>query len=323
MKRQKSIIEEVEKTRRAVCELILTALILGLTLNLFANLLWESSDNLVWRAVLIICSLIGTCIVIQKVVELNYEGIRNQTRDFHIKLLWNSKTGEFPKDVYVAHYSPQNLLHYGVENLDQQDREQLYKVLPRVGQPFPMNGKYLSYIFMSLILETLRLFPNVPGMISDAAYLSSIEGDSHEQLVFKRPIDEPIVILPGLFELEYKMIDEVNSILKIKWIKRYNGEMCISFQGRAESAISPVFGHDSVQVSRILGIPSQKTMDLRDYKRFEYSMRITIDFSAWNLFRGRKHSRELLDWTSKLFTHLENTINWENLFNRARESLEN
>ena len=290
-----SIIIDAEKSRRYVCEIILTALILGLTLNLIANLLWEFSDLPIWRAALILCSLIGTYIVIHKVIELNYEGIRNQTRDFYIKLLWNSRTGEFPKDVYVAHYSPQNLLHYGVENLDQQDREQLCNMLPRVGQPYPMNGKYLSDIFVSLILETLRLFPNVPGMISDAAYLSSINGNPFQQLILKKCNNEPIVILPGLFELEYNMIDEINAMLKIKWIKDYNGELVISFQGRAESAISPMPIHGLAKGSTILGIPSEKSLDLRDFKRFEYSMRITIDFSAWDLFRGRKHSRELLD----------------------------
>jgi hypothetical protein len=282
----------IHERRRSIWLIILTAIVLGLTLNLIADMLWNLSPNPYWRIGLIAASSLLTVAVVHQAIVLMYEGISTITEDFNVRVVWNLQSGEFPSIPYLITYSPQETLHSQIQKLSQNEFENLRKKIPSYNSPYPWGDGFMREIFVHLILTRIHWFPGQHGILPGRITLSDMKGDDYLPILPPIYNQDTLAILPGSVRAEYRRT-QIGGQFALEWKENCSGKLTFAFTGRCKRADQRFTTPSLPSYPNLLGLPTSESIDSRDLGRIEINCRITAEFSPIDLFFTRKNAPKL------------------------------
>ena len=313
----KSPLREVKEQQNILLEFVLTVTILALTLNLVADVIWSIQDTVVWSVCVIVLSSLATIAIILRIVKLRFQGVSRISKEIHIVVAWDKEVKEFPKLPYLVHYSPQESLHTYCGRLDTAANNELAESMENL-TIFDTRHHIPLRIFIDMILRMLYEFHDIPGRLSGMVRHGDIKGDKLEQIIIFTKEEEPVVVLPGTFDVsQHKMGN-----LRIQWNGPWRGNLNFYISSRSSLGQEPRSIERKLPGPTILGLSSSESIVGPDLIVLDYIVRVTASFNPFMVALNLYRCQELLNWTKKLIDHLWK-MDWGFAFYRTTKDKKN
>jgi hypothetical protein len=289
---------QIRKLRKDQWDIIITAILFGLTLNLIADFISSIYDPLVPPITLLfrgIVALLATSITVGIMAYLIIRDFRLECKKeirTQLVFFFDEETGiPYP----VKYYYPADRLAIEFEKSDDKQKKTLSQLVKTAASS-------LDYAKLVPFLEILTIYELTYSKVPVDGESSSIP--FKDRIHLKKP---PIGLhfaaynfkIPGYVDFDYQS-SETGGCINLVWKNGYHGRMAIEFKYTQG-------GHYSLD--------KELTLSPRDGQRlvlYELISDIVVktNFSPVRLFLGMGNVEKLINWSNNLTDRLVETADW-------------
>jgi hypothetical protein len=313
---RKSNSEQLREERKKIKEVMITAILFGLTLNLLSNFLYDIPNSLVnpiswfWFGV----SLVGT-LYFARVLIRQYVGAYSKfDTNFVAYLVWDTEDGKFVR--LSPLYQPQIIGRYQFNLLSTKEQAILQSKL----QSDPRNiSKQDQSILLDLFLDIFR-YKLRKGNYFSKNRPHSIRGIGQK----KDDVDVSFYSedVPGQYELRTKRQNSDSAVLELSWSNQYHGQIDIEIKcigtSRTDYRIIlsehiPDNQRDIVYWEHLRSVfeyPGQEPRDISKYGMVQFEVMMNAEFSPEKLGLGRAKVQESIEWVERFFNLMTLQFGW-------------
>ncbi|MBY8998779.1 MAG: hypothetical protein KGD60_13715 [Candidatus Thorarchaeota archaeon] len=322
---RRPVMAKFESRAGIIRELILTVIVLGLILNILANVIWSmfdpvaNLDVLYYKMVVAFGAVAILFILSLYLVRLRFKDLSVIELSFRTVLIWDSGVGRIPPLGYAVFYIPQ----MDMEALLESDelKEVTRNELIQLDINHNRDLKVARHLFERVFFVSLGSWRGPTNLgLRKTSYLE-ILGTSNP---FVLDAQSAITALscPGNYETTYQSTNEEGGRLEIRWVDGFSGELSISFGTHTRKPMySPSKGR-SRQLSMLSGMVLLEALppeiDPKKLISGTFNIRLQAKFSPLGLSLNLNHSRDVYNWVKFLFDDLRHFMDWD--YTRFRAS---
>lgn len=322
---RRPVMSMFERRSATLWELISTVVVLGLVLNILANVIWTmfdpvaSLDVLYYKVTVAIGAILTLLMLGLYLVRLRFKDMSVIESPFRAVIIWDSARGEIPSLGYSVFYNPQTDVEVLLES--EELREIAHRILACRDIPHDEELRVARHLFervLFLILGSWRGPTSIP--ITNTSYFE-ILNDSNP-FVSNLQSSQAALSFPGYYRAIYNSTENQGGELMVRWENGFRGELCISFGTQTRKPIySPAKGkrkHPSMLSGMVLVDALSPEIDPHSLIRGTFNVRLHAKFSPFDLSLNLNHSRNLYSWVKFLFDDLRHFMDWD--YTRFRAS---
>ena len=294
--------KRIHRLRKEQWDIIITAIVFGLTLNLLSDFISSFYDSsvesitLLYRGVVASLAIGFTIVIMICLIIRNMRDECKTERKIQLSFFFDADTGiPYPVDRYI----PAARLEIAFTNSGEKQKENLTQLVKNASKSRDIKE-------LIPILELLTLFEITQRSVP-------IDGESvFFPLKDKLRLEHPLTGLqlagyyfkvPGCFDLEYKQYEKSASI-DITWKNGYHGKMSIDF----------VFDYSFLILSeKYLTLVPKPNQLLHIFQLISH-VNIRTNFSPLRLFFRKSNIEQLINWSNQLSDRLVHTADWDHFF---------
>jgi len=300
-----SPLPEVIEQQNEMYEFMLTVIVLALTLNLVSNVIWSLQETLAWSIIVFVLSVLSTIAVLLTIAKRRFSRVSTLMRNIHVTVAWDPKNQEFPELPYLVGYGPQTRLHKAVKRLETDQKQQLGELISNMPPSYFAEKNPVPHrIILDMIYRILLNLRNIQGRLPGIARHIDIQGEHLDQVIYFTECDEPIMILPGTFQVSVASGEFNAKKLVIKWNGSWRGKLIMDISCRTSTGDAPRVIDGLTHGPTIIGLHSSESIDESDFIILDYDIAITASFNPYILAFNRYCSRELFDWMKDVIDYL-------------------
>jgi len=304
----------IKKLRKEQWDIIITAILFGLTLNLVADFINSFADpsiqtmTIFYRGVVASVAFLVTIGVMVLVVIRNFREECVKEREIELVFFFNSDTGEPYSSSY---YHPTDRLAIEFTRSDQKQKTELTKLVKDASVRLD-NSKLLPFQELLTIYELTHREHSFEGQSERISFKDKV---ALKQSLIGEHILAYDFKVPGSFDSDYDYQKSVpkgpltKGTLTIDWKKGYHGKMTIEF----EYTQGVILQNDRDLLLR------PRIGFLKVYKLIT-NIVVKTEFSPMRLFFRRSNVEALIDWSNRLCNRLLDTADWKHYIQPYEEA---
>ncbi|MBN2228940.1 MAG: hypothetical protein JW779_05040 [Candidatus Thorarchaeota archaeon] len=298
--------KRIRGLRKEQWNIIITAVLFGLTLNLIADFVNSFGDpaialvTILYRCVVAMIAVLVTIGVMTCLVIREFHEECEKEREIELDFFFNQETGEPYSE---THYPPTDRLAIVFARSNQEEKEELTELVKEAAAKRD-TSKLLPFHELLTIYELTHRRVPFEGESETISFMDKIE-------LKQSPIGSKDSVyhaysfkIPGWFDSEYGKFDTTGTLPKktliINWKKGYHGKMTIEFEYTQgfiyhqdkDLLLRPISGHLSLY-------------------RLVTNIVMKTKFSPMRLFFRKSNVEMLIEWSNNLYNRLLDTADWK------------
>ncbi|UCE10028.1 MAG: hypothetical protein JSW61_13820 [Candidatus Thorarchaeota archaeon] len=317
--------EELEKRARIFRETVISAVLLGVALNLLANAIWalvSATDNILLSSFVALLAVSLIIILVSVIGYSQYSDMRESTIRLKLVMIWDGRSGGVIHIPYLISYPPQtrllSLLSKPImDPVVEPVRELLMTDLEAIRASNSQLGKFL---FEIAFFQNLGLWIGVHGTHTAERRLIDIIGDDNPLLPAFHLADTALHC-PGDYDTHY---DRERGQFELRWKEHEHGRLNIHyrvFYSRVHARRLDIEGHDLVLLDGMLCKPTLLDANLEGMIQANCIVQITSRFNPVMLLLNFRKARSLYRWASLLMMRVADRFDWERRTERAYRTI--
>lgn len=330
-----------DKDKQTLNEILITAVVFGLTLNLISDLISSLPTliiqldyiTLIWKIGWFVGSLVATLILLS---TLSAYYLGNESRiehEFRIALVWNTTSDDIFKSLSI--YRPQMVSNAIADVLDNKSLEEIKSVV-RLGVESLRKSDYPLRFVETILIKALSDLSNIDleQLVSKDVSKIFPSKSSILRTIFNRSIH-----MIGKWTVSYKQVDNNESIIVIEWPRKLRwpkssitfnikvGQVdwfeikpdihLASFDNFYSNEFGQALNEFWIEMMKIdpYGFSEPPKIEIPEktptgYIRSDIHLRVKTNFSPLALQRGWGNTPLLLEWTKYLLNTIRWTLDW-------------
>ncbi len=300
--------ERIHRLRKEQWNIIITAILFGLTLNLIADFISSLYDSSVEPSTLLIRGIVaGLAIALTGVLMLSLilRDMRDECKtecEIQLSFFFNRDTG-IPYPVY--YYFPSDRLAIEFDKAPEEQKENLAQLVKDAAASRDF-ANLIPFLELVTIYEITHRQVPIDGESVLIPFKDKIRLVQPPLGLYLRAYDFKV---PGCFDLEYKQ-HEKGGKLDITWKSGYHGDMSIGFEFSQ--------GYRFL-VDKDLTLGPKPGQSLRLYELIT-TINLKAKFSPLRLFIKRSNTEKLIKWSNRLSNRLVDTADWSHFIQPYEQS---
>jgi len=312
----KSNSDQLSEERKKIKEVVITAILFGLTLNLLSNFLYDIPNSLVnpisWLWFVI--SLIGTLFFARILIRQYIGAYSKFGTSFSVYLVWDTENGKLAR--LSPLYQPQIIGRYQFDLLGTKEKAILQNKLQ--SDPRIISERDQS-ILLDLFLDIFRYKLRKGNYFSkNRPHLIQSIGPRGEDI----DVSFYSVDVPGQYDLKTKYQNSDSANLELSLSSKYHALIDVEIKCTGTSRTDyrvilperiPDDQRDIVyweHLNPIFEHPEQEPRDASKYGLVQFEITMNVEFSPEKLGLGGLKVQESIEWVERFFSLMKSQFGW-------------